>query len=832
MMSQKSSKNNVNLNDFKRSLLGSILFPAIALVVLLIAFTFPVISYVTSEEFLVVTEHEEVSMFVARNSLGSDLFSLFPIGMVLCGMMTAIKSFYYMLSKKQVNVFFSLGVNRKTMFINRILAGIISLFVAVLIPMLIIYIVNITTFDYAAHATQIFLYAVSMFFVSGLAGFAIGAMATMIGGNIFEVALTSFTASAIPVLTVNAGSSIISSFLNGYARSGDVIMITWYGLISPWNICSSIFRENSDMGYNILRQPIDVFLSLTRNGVEADKYVIPDSAKVGISLTAPILSWLAISVVLIAIGYVLYKARKAEHANSFGHFAISRAINTTFVFLLMAYLIEEMFWREISPLAYFIILAVAGLVAYFVLQLIMTRKLKTTVKSFKWYAVLVSVTAVFLAVVVSGFFGTFNKTPDKSEIKSVSIDAYALDPYVHYLGAYDADEDFVEGTSDNAKEAIVGLFDKVKKEKVQYGEDSFLGLTFAFRDNNNELKYRTFHIYSEEIYVEYLKAVYGSDFFDEILKEYLINDPPEVETDEIVEYYDEYGNIYYAGDTNNSAGYLKTKPWSFISNTGVYELKEEKIQYSEESVPETTNVPNVEWIEDTEALCKALYNDLTKMTYEQLFERKEKPLGILAMGGSDFMGAECMQDDTKLTPNSVMEITSEYALVYDGIPVYADMTETLAFLKDNGYVANDLNLTVKEVLYTDSPLEIGEALQKFYKANEDTYDERGGYHYWIYDTIKDVTFTSGELIWYTFEATSSFINNEQLSNIDMLKRVYKDAGHPLQSVMDMAKAEEIVEKSVSQFMTSGDNGRYVYVVYEEGPIVCYYLPEANVSVLK
>lgn len=830
MTSQKSSKNNVNLNDFKRSLLGSILFPAIALIVLLIVFTFPVISYVTSEEFLVVMEHEGVSMFVARNSLGSDLFPLFPIGMVLCGMMTAIKSFYYMLSKKQVNVFFSLGVNRKTMFINRILAGIISLFVAVLIPMLIIYIVNITTFDYAAHATQIFLYAVSMFFVSGLAGFAIGAMATMIGGNIFEVALTSFTASAIPVLTVNAGSSIVNAFLNGHSNNGDGIH--WYGLISPWNICSSIFREDSDIGYNILRQPIDIFLPLTRNGVETDKYVIPDSAKVGISFVAPILSWLAISVVLIAIGYVLYKARKAEHANSFGHFAISRAINTTFVFLLMAYLINEMLWREISPLAYFLILAVAGLVAYFVLQLIMTRKLKTTVKSFKWYAVLVSVTAVFLAVVVSGFFGTFNKTPDKAEIKSVSIDAYALDPYVHYLDAYDADEDFVEGTSDNAKEAIIGLFDKVKNEKVQYGEDNFLGFSFAFRDNNNELKYRTFHIYSEELYVEYLKAVYGSDFFDEILKEYLINDPPEVETDEMVEYYDEYGNIYYAGDTNNSAGYLKTKPWSFISNTGVYELKEEKIQYSEESVPETTNVPKVEWVEDTEALCKALYNDLTKMTYEQLFERTEKPLGILAMGGSDFMGAECMQVDTKLTPNSVMEITSEYALVYDGIPVYADMTETLAFLKDNGYVANDPQLTVKEVLYTDSPLEIGEALQKFYKANEDNYDDRSGYHYWIYDTIKDVTFTSGELIWYTFEATSSFINNEQLSNIDMLKRVYKDAGHPLQSVMDMAKAEEIVEKSVSQFMTSGDNGRYVYVVYEEGPIVCYYLPEANVSVLK
>lgn len=827
MTSQKSLKNNVNLNDFKRSLLGSILFPAIALVVLFISFTFPVVSYVSSEEFKTMLDPVDVSMFLVNISLGSDLFSLFPIGMLICGMMTAIKSFYYMLSKKQVNVFFSMGVSRKTMFLNRIVSGIISLFISVLVPMLILYVVNLTTFDYPAHATEIFLYAVSMFFVSGLAGFAIGTMAMMISGNIFEAALTSFTASAIPVLTVNAGSSIVNAYLNGYLNNGEGI--SWYGLISPWHICSAIFREDSDLGYNAYRHPVELFLPLSRNGVEADKYVIPDYATVGISIAAPILAWAALSVVIIVIGYALYKARKAEHANSLGSFAISRAINTTFVFMLMAFLLCELCYGAISPLVYFIILAVAGAVAYFVIQLIMTRKLKTTVKSFKWYAVLLSVTAVSLVVVASGLFGTFNKTPDKAEVKSVSISAYQLEPYVHYLNSSD-DEDFVEATSDNAKEAILGIFDKIKNEKVQYGGDSFLGVTFAFRDNNNELKYRHFYIYSEELYVEYLKAVYGSDFFDEILKEYLLNDPPENDDEDIM-YYDQYGNAYYVDGTNNSAGYLKIKPWSYISNTGVYKLYEEMIKYSEDSAPESTRVSKLEWIDDSEALCKALYNDLTKMTYEQLFERKEKPLGILAMGGSDFMGAECMHNDTVLIENEAMPIESQYALVYNGIPVYADMTETLAFLKNNGYVVDDPELTVKEVFYTDSPLEIGEALQKFYQVNEKNYDDRTGYHYWIYDTIKDVTFTSGELIWYTFEATSAFTGKEQLSNIDTLKRVYKDAGHPLESVTDTAKAQAIVDKSVSQYMVSGDNGRYVYVVYEQGPIVCYYLPEANVSVL-
>ena len=823
MTSQKSLKNNVNFNDFKRSLNGSLLFPAIALVVLLISFTFPVIAYVTGEEFKMMMLHEEVSIFAADNSLGRELFTLFPMGMVICGMMTAIKSFYYMLRKNQVNVFFSLGVTRKTMFINRAIAGIILLFLSVLVPMLIIYIVNITTFDYVAHATQIFLYAVSMFFVSGLAGFAIGIMATMISGNIFEAVLTTFTASAIPVLTVNAGSSIVYSYLNGFLNSGDGI--PWFGLISPWNICSSIFFEPSNMGYNSTRSPVDVFLLITRGGVEAEKYVIPDSAKVDFGFVAPVLSWIIISIIVLGIGFILYKARKAEHANSFGHFAVSRAINATFVFMLLAFFICELCYN-ISPLVYFIIFAVASAVAYFIVQIIMTRKLKTTVKSFKWYGVLVSVTAVFLAVIVSGLFGTFNKTPEKSEVKSVSISAYDLEPYVHYLHN-GGDEDFVEATSDNAKEAIIGLFDKVKDEKVQYNDDWFLGVTFAFRDNNNELKYRIFHINSEELYVEYLKAVYGSDFFDEILKEYLINDPPENEDEEMQEYYTENGDVYYYyGDVNNSAGYLKTKTWTFISNIGVYEL-------TERETPESRSIPKVDWIEDSEALCKALYNDLTKQTYEQLFERKEKPLGVLAMNDvyNDFMGANCMHDQSVTTPGFDMEITRKYALVYNGIPVYADMVETVKFLKDNGYEVNGPELTIKEVLYTDSPLSIGNALQKFYKANESTYDKESGYHYWIFETVKDVTFTSGDLIWSTFSATSSFIT-ESLENVEMLKRVYKDAGQPLSSITDKAKAEAVVNKAVSQYMTSGDKGRYVYIIYEEGPIVCQYLPEANVSVLK
>ena len=140
-MTSQKSLNNVNRNDFKRSLLGSLPFPAIAFLVLFTMVTIPVIQYVTSEEFVRTTEHLEISMFLAPHSTFFYSFDLLPVGMVFCGMLTALKSFYFMLSKKQVNVFLSLGVKRKTMVTNRLVSGVISLFTAVFVPIFIIYII-------------------------------------------------------------------------------------------------------------------------------------------------------------------------------------------------------------------------------------------------------------------------------------------------------------------------------------------------------------------------------------------------------------------------------------------------------------------------------------------------------------------------------------------------------------------------------------------------------------------------------------------------------------------------------------------------------------------
>ena len=82
----------------------------------------------------------------------------------------------------------------------------------------------------------------------------------------------------------------------------------------------------------------------------------------------------------------------------------------------------------------------------------------------------------------------------------------------------------------------------------------------------------------------------------------------------------------------------------------------------------------------------------------------------------------------------------------------------------------------------------------------------------------------------SFDNLMDFIN-EDTKYYDLFKSVYKTAEHPLLP-LNSSKTDEVLNKCVPHYLTLNDNGRYVYIVYEDGTMVCQYLPEANVGVLK
>ncbi len=826
MTSQKSLKNNVNANDFKRSLLGSILFPAIALVVLFMLVVSPVISYVTSESFLTQKVHTEVSMFI--NGEIEYTFGIIPAGMICCGILTAIKSFYFLLSKKQTNVYLSLGVKRQTLFFNRTLSAVICLFVAVLIPMLTLFIVNVKSFGASTHVTELFLYTTSLLFVNGIVGFALGSFAMMISGNVFEAVLTTGSATVLPLIIAYTIDMMGDAFINGHRGVTSTALGNWIPTLTPWGMTQSVFPNYTENFYGD-SQKVDVaqlLIALNRN-TTPDKYKVPEEMQVDLGFTLPIIIWAVLSVVILALALVLFNRRKAEHANSFGHFAISRHINSTLLFVGALYCFTGIITFELGPVPYFIIAVLVGAILFFLCQLIMTRKLKITLKSFRYYAFVVGVFTLCLVATATGYFGAYNKTPAKEDVKSVALELTALSPYEHFINSWnEADEDFVESTNQKDINTVLALFDKIKEQKIQYGDDSIDFVTFAIRKNNDEVMYRTFNVYDVQVAYDFYKTAYNSNYFDEILKEYLINDPPQSDLTDDGVVYDEYGFPINVDDSNESAGWLKRTSWTWLNSNLMLNI-------DENVSPLTTP------IENNEELCRALYNDLTKFTYDQFFHNDSQPIGVLAVYDNYLL---MFDSNKKIEPRSEDEYywvdsgeavyVSDHAMISRYIPVYAEMTETLKFLKDNDIELHSVDAQIKEVLYTDSTLRSWSAFYKFAMANKNDYKGWGevedmyieGVGTGIFDGANQFNFSSVDEICY-------FIT-EDITGLDALKRIYKDAGHPLASVTDKAKMEEIANSSVSQYFILENAGRFVYIVYDNGAVVCRYLPEANLDVLK
>ena len=793
MTSQKSSKNNVVLKDFLRSLVGSIVFPLIALAVLFFSTTSSVISEVTTDSFKAEKVHEQIQMFLSERSVFVYEINLLYVGMVLCGILVAVKSFYFLLSKKQVNVFLSMGITRTTLFVNRVLAGAIALFIGVLVPFLITYLVNISAFGLTPFLTKSFIYLVSAHFLSGLAGFAIGSVAMMISGNIFETGITSLAISLTPTLANFFIYDLQCRYLKGYQDQNVFPFFKHSFLLSPFSFVDSFEWRNGNVKALV---PDDVYRVMLKedykNGMPAfDKGII-----------APLVIWLVIAVVLFCIAFVLFKFRKAENSNSLGHFSISRAIISTFAFVAISDIFIHLLESDtIIPLA--ITILFATLIAVFLIQIIFTRKIKTTLKSMLVWVVLMGVTCLVFVYTGTECFGTYNKLPETKEIKSGAItidDSFnfnSVAEYNEYIKSYNADDIAM----------MEKIFEKAKVEKSN-DNDACTYLSFVFETQDGKTISRRFIIYSEDVYEDYLKNVVNSKYYDAVLEYKLLGyNGKKVSPDKQYELVS--AEPGYAVDSATE----EVRTLSYVDNS--------MLTYSlGGSVSE-----GIELIKGND-FAKALYKDLSKMTFEELYKNTEKPIGILTEGNSQALNANKNREDELKADWSYEYEEPEYKPTMQimmsciDVRVYPSMKNTIKYLNDNGIdFADRYNGKVEKILYTDSAFSLLDAKKAYANKNNFFFDD-------AYTTVFSSFQMFSGVFYYGYDKVENNTNN-----LGVLKTIYDECGKPLKS-LDASKFDKVLEKTVPLFLTIGDNGRYVYVIYEDGTMTYHYLPEASLSVLK
>ncbi len=876
MTSLRYSNDKADRKDFARSLLKACPYSVIALIVLLTYFTIPVIKFVNSDTLKQTIAENGPIISYFGNAMMVDSFMIVA-GMVCCGILTAIILFRFMFSKNSVNVYFSMGITRSRLFFNRIFAAMLTIFIAVTVPLTITLFVNISVFGYSKHLINLFFYFFLVLFTSGLSGLTIGAFASTVSGSIIEAVLTSASTSLFPFLFVNAVGELKYSMLNGfYGMEGYTKIGMLFNLLCPFTFVCDLNVERMSNDQSIT--PIDR-LSELLCGKE-----VPKDMAVDFDLLAPLIFWLIVSMALIAIGFTLMNRRKAENSNSFGKFGVATAINGiavySFAFLAAAepifnalYGSNTVFFHNtwLTTAVLFVILIIAFLLG----ELIMIRKLKPTLRRLPVFAFMFAITIFCIVFVSSEYFGTYNRLPDTSEIKLVSMDIHDRHDIFNYFSGRFPAATLEAGAGYSSKDAediklITEIFNSAKESKYKKSESNdgsevlgddlyfYNDYTFNIVLKNGKIIQREFVIYDLDTAEKISRQIYDSKYYKNFLKAALCEQP---DTSSIVGETDSGDDLSY--DYNDPQRYsdlfhngqFTERAWHYIGNSSMYTgfvRSNEGAGYSTEPIA------------DTKALCKALYEDLIKLPYDKFYNNTSRPLAALTFNDNTYCAyyldeeyasmygdlnrkqdADINYGDPYSDSNKTLynELNKKYntGAVGSCIYIYPEMTNTIKFLKDNGYETVPFNAKVKEVYYADSKINLTKlAVNELDKLTENGNKNSDRYRYYIprgesYVFEFNDSFT-GSYFTYCFWTSDNAYDMDSSYKItlrEMFNKLIDGSEVKFNKITDQRKAEQIVSKCVPFFSgVTGDNGRYVYIVYDNGVICEEYLPSQNLSVIK
>lgn len=815
MISPRYSNDRVDANDLKRSFINILPCSVVAFLALIMFHVQPVLSYVFSESFKTEKMQKDVLFYFLDSN---NVFpSFIQIGMVLCGMLMAFSLFQFLLKKKSVNVYLSFGMTRSKLYINRLFAAVLSLFVATFIPTFLTFIINLANFGASSALTSLFCYMFLMEFVSGLAGFALASAVMTFSGCTVEAVITTIGLSTLPTFisgTIDNLSTIVRGYV--YNAGADIARRTGGNLFNIWTFALDTENLNGKATEFTSENTFVLLGQLTK------KSTFKAFQCVDMEVLAPILMWLAISIILIAVGTVFMNKRKSENSNSFGKFYLASASNGLLVYTIvldvLASVLKYAYADDYrSPLhqnltLILLILFAATILAFFLAELILRRNFKATLKTLPVYALAFAVTIFAFVYYGTSCFGAYNKLPDISQIKSVSMDI--KDNRGTKLQNIAVHSKFLSENAEDIKTAYA-MFDMVKTDKHYKGAEleGKIGFKIVLKDGT-EIN-RIYAVYTSDVYNKYRRTVYDTQFFKDFLKQVLIEGKVTSENDS---YIDENG---YQTMASNALPNMKNVEWYYVGPS-----------YLVDNYYTNSATANLDLIEDVDGLMEAIYKDYIAMSYDDAYTNTRIPVGAIS---SNITQAKNVNeklinkygyyyeesniygyDDHETTQQNEDKCVKGSALY--SYYIYPNMTNTIKFLNDNGLTPLAYTGNIKEVYYTDTNYSVNRVLCHY--ADGSKLDNR----YEAFDFSQALNVNNYG------EAKDG--SPDTISFMDFVKNAYVNAGITLKTVSG-DKAKEIVSKAIPYYEPDHGTeikGRYIMIVYDDNTITSLYVPEGNMAV--
>lgn len=636
----------------------------------------------------------EVFIFDSEQAAYNPLFYIFPALLVVISLLVGVLLFRFVTNKKTVNVYYSLGIKRADLYTARLVAGIIMMLAATLIPLAVSLGINLHFFGSSAMLWRTFLFYAVHCTISVLAGLTIAAAVSSCVGTVIESIGFSAVLAAFPSVVTMCVNYSVPAILNGAPG------ITYYDIYPSsssygdmhLDMTNSTLFGRAIAHINLLMLNRSSFIN--SSSVEA---MTKEAAKkwAAPSLT-PYILWAVLIAAFFVFGLFMFKRRKAEICGFPGRSAVLNFVlcmiasfgAASLIIYFIAYTSQISRWIMIA------LVIVAAFLVFVILDVILHLSFKALKKDWKIGLVHVGLMAAFLLSLYTGFFGYSSRVPDVQSIESASISApNAL------MGSYKLGNGLRSGYNSN-----LYYFGEDGLKDYYYVGNRSNSLVEDFKDKDDINTVR-------EIHKAMIKAgninemnCDPDDYSKRATSQKVIIKYKLKNGRELVRVYNyvpltDYPTLYTLEDTKNWNSKIKNELLNIDSENVI------PILFSAQ-MDKRTAVDE----ELTAGLARAIYNDISTLSSDKFLTSNAKYLGSVAFYvsrqntqdeayyGSATTVTEAMpepgiEEDPDMSRQDKLnelsahgESSGHYISLgdYSTVPITSEMTNTISFLKEHG----------------------------------------------------------------------------------------------------------------------------------------------------
>ena len=637
----------------------------------------------------------EVFIFDSEQAAYNPLFYIFPALLVVISILLGVLLFRFVTNKKTVNVYYSLGIKRADLYTARLVAGIIMMLAATLIPLAVSLGINLHYFGSSAMLWRTFLFYAVHNVICVLAGLTISAAVSSCVGTVVESLGFSAVLAAFPSVVTMCVNYSVPAILNGAPG------ITYYDIYPSSSSYGDMHLDmtGSTMFGRIISHINLLMLNrssfINSSSVEA---MTKEAAKkwAAPSLT-PYILWAVLIAAFFVFGLFMFKRRKAEICGFPGRSTVLNFVlcmiasfgAASLIIYFIAYTSQISRWIMIA------LVIVAAFLVFVILDVILHLSFKVLKKDWKIGLVHVGLMAAFLLSLYTGFFGYSSRVPDVQSIESASISApNAL------MGSYKLGNGLQSGYNSN-----LYYFGEDGLKDYYYVGNRSNSLVEDFKDKDDINTVR-------EIHKAMIKAgninemnCDPDDYSKRATSQQVIIKYKLKNGRELIRVYNyvpltDYPTLYTLEDTKNWNSKIKNELLNIDSENVI------PIVFSAQ-MDKRTAVDE----ELTAGLARAIYNDISTLSSDKFLSSNAKYLGSVAFyvnreqredysiyESSEYVNATSMEDEIteEEEPLSRQETVDNLAIRdnsqgkylalgdYSVIPITEEMTNTISFLKEHG----------------------------------------------------------------------------------------------------------------------------------------------------